>query len=544
MPGKYCVGAMIGSLPRPDAFGVHRRWPAPIEIERARTLRVDVLVSTDFEDRVWHPDQYKGFAGQFGPMDPAQTITVRTVDHQGNPVPFCRVTYRDRDPSTRDPFHLIGTDEQGYSYCGKMDGPFSLTAARNDFVPANFAQRYQFRRFQEVHNTADRKVVTVQWPPYPTGTGKVKGRIYNQHGQALRTYYLSISQDEKGSSRSKTDHYSFGYKVPITDTDGRFEIENLPPGRYKVMVRAFDYVTHTYNFNMGQFTIAEKDNAVTEFNLEVEAKELLYGRAVYEDGSPVYPGMHIACFGEDDYFALNMEKDGSFRVCLSRQEREDLLKNRGGMVEIEGKTGEKWHELREVHIDKFSKDPNNPAEIVVPRPKVEPSSTGTRDKTEKPSRPANIDDGTSPFPFTDRPTIEPFELTDTDGHTHRLSYYEGKAVLLNIFTTWCGPCDMERPHLIKLHSEYADKGLVILAISRKEKPDVVESWVRKNRPPFPVLVDEEQQATRQFANEKGRVPVPTNILLDQQHRIVKQSSGFSEEKFAELKAAVANLIVL
>jgi peroxiredoxin len=543
MPGKYCLGAMIGSLPRPDAFGVHRRWPAPIEIERATTLRVDVLVSVDFKDMVCHPDQYKGFAGQFGLVDPAQMITVRTVDHQGNPAPFCRVTYRDRDPSSYDPFHGIGTDDQGYSYCGKMDGPFSLTVARYDFLPENFAQRYQFRRFHEVHNTANRKVVTVQWPPYPTGTGKVKGRIYNQHGQALRTYFLSISQDEKGSNLSETDHHSFGYEVPITDTDGRFEIENLPPGRYKVMVRAFDYATHAWDFNMGQFTIADKDNAVTEFNLEVEVKELLYGRALYEDGSPVYPGSHIARFGRDDYFAESMEKDGAFRICLSKQEREDLLKNRGGMIDIRGKTDEEWHKLREVHIDKLSKDRNSAAEIRVPRPKIEPPSAGARDKTQRPTRPTIINDGRNPWPPMDQPTIEPLELTDTDGHTRRLSDYEGKAVLLNIFATWCGPCKMERPHLIELHSQYADKGLVILAISRGEKPDVVESWVRKNRLPFPVLVDEEQKATRQFANEKKRVPVPTNILLDQQHRIIKQSSGFSERKFVELEAAVANLIM-
>jgi peroxiredoxin len=119
-----------------------------------------------------------------------------------------------------------------------------------------------------------------------------------------------------------------------------------------------------------------------------------------------------------------------------------------------------------------------------------------------------------------------------------LSDYKGKVVLLNIFTTWCRPCELERPHLIKLHSGYAEKGLVILAVSREEKADVVESWVRKNRPPFPVLVEEKGQVIKQSVNEKGRVLVPTSILLDRQHRIVKRSSGFSKEKFAGLKAAV------
>jgi peroxiredoxin len=1032
MPGKYYVGAMIGLLPRPEAFGVHRRWPAPVEIRKGKTLFVDLLVSSEFKDRVCHPDQYDGFAGEFGTMDPARLITLRTVDHQGKPAPFCRVTYRDHDPSSHHSFHDIGTDEQGYSYCGKIDGPFSFSAARYDIIPGNFAQLWQFRRFEKAHNATDREVIIIHWPQYPTGTGKVIGRVHDQHGQPLKQYYLTIKHTEKGERLGSKDWFSIGYKVPVSDPDGRFEIDHLAPGEFRWMVRSFDYPAYAYSFDMGRFTIAEEDNAVSELDLEVEAKQLLYGRSVYEDGSPVYPGMHIARFGEDDYFALNMEKDGSFRVCLSKQEREYLLKNRGGMVEVEGKTGEKWHRLGEVHIDKLSKDANNPAGIVFARPKAEPSevpaavdagaadqSTKTTEKLDPekvlalaevlpeqqysrawymlrernvgplllgltqrlgkvviPSRrdetmwtgsgdegtakinivvegdvkgeifvgffddaswssepvqvrsfpgPGNylvknlpygefqigvmignlpvakalgvhrrwpepvlvqrgivsgakvlvspdfqkgtawgyytkelardyigdwekmdpdnllqgrvtgpsrrgiafteirirehkddpkkggimiLDRGTDErgyyffdgmewpykvtarwyqllppvlgcryqdlwfnqvlegsqtvdFKFEDFPTgtsslagrvvdqhgnairefiikiyggtkdwykerkpdgkyhrlvgysvpfisndgtfrldrlpsgefqllpvpfniqayrgrrdyevvlkagettelklefeaknmfygrvlfedgkapdpeqirllmpmgnrakgvgsfdsegyftvhlserelerlksgsvtlrinltkdgkrqdvgfpfkllalerdkagvlrikrseakpptqtghspmdleeipvssIEPFSLLDTKGHTHKLSDYKGKVVLLNIFTTWCGPCKREWPHLLKLHSDYADKGLVILAISRKEKPDIVESWVRKNRPPFPVLVDQEQHATRQFANEKGRVPVPTNVLLDRHHRIVKQSRGFSEEKFAELKAAV------
>jgi hypothetical protein len=55
-------------------------------------------------------------------------------------------------------------------------------------------------------------------------------------------------------------------------------------------------------------------------------------------------------------------------------------------------------------------------------------------------------------------------------------------------------------------------------------------------------VDEKARFSTQFENEKGRVPVPTNILLDRQHRVTKKDTGFSKEKFAELKAAAENLI--
>ena len=39
---------------------------------------------------------------------------------------------------------------------------------------------------------------------------------------------------------------------------------------------------------MGQFTIPDERDAAAKLDIEVEAKQLLYGRAVYGDGSPVY----------------------------------------------------------------------------------------------------------------------------------------------------------------------------------------------------------------------------------------------------------------
>src|SRR5918993_1023545 len=46
-----------------------------------------------------------------------------------------------------------------------------------------------------------------------------------------------------------------------------------------------------------------------------------------------------------------------------------------------------------------------------------------------------------------------------------LDDYRGDVVLLNVWATWCGPCEAEMPSMQRLHESYADSGLRIVAVS-------------------------------------------------------------------------------
>lgn len=58
-----------------------------------------------------------------------------------------------------------------------------------------------------------------------------------------------------------------------------------------------------------------------------------------------------------------------------------------------------------------------------------------------------------------------FTLTDITGKQHKLSDYRGKSVLIIFWATWCTPCIMEIPHLIKLRNIVGEDKLAMLAIS-------------------------------------------------------------------------------
>ena len=60
-----------------------------------------------------------------------------------------------------------------------------------------------------------------------------------------------------------------------------------------------------------------------------------------------------------------------------------------------------------------------------------------------------------------------FTLLDQYGAEHSLSDYEGKVLFLNFWTTWCGYCVQEMPHIQELYEEYGEnqEDVVILGVA-------------------------------------------------------------------------------
>jgi thiol-disulfide isomerase/thioredoxin len=59
----------------------------------------------------------------------------------------------------------------------------------------------------------------------------------------------------------------------------------------------------------------------------------------------------------------------------------------------------------------------------------------------------------------EKPTKElpAFELTDISGKTWKLKSFEGKTLLINLWATWCGPCQAELPEFQKLYNKVKDR---------------------------------------------------------------------------------------
>ena len=144
-------------------------------------------------------------------------------------------------------------------------------------------------------------------------------------------------------------------------------------------------------------------------------------------------------------------------------------------------------------------------------------------------------------------TAPNFKLEDTAGKEVSLADYKGKAVLVNFWATWCGPCKVEIPWFEKLRDQYAAQGFEILGVSSdqldtddkqrlvSEKADVAK-FAANMHMNYPVLLGGED-----ISKDWGGVDsLPESFYIDKTGRIVTVVTGLGtrDEVEANIRKAL------
>jgi thiol-disulfide isomerase/thioredoxin len=115
-----------------------------------------------------------------------------------------------------------------------------------------------------------------------------------------------------------------------------------------------------------------------------------------------------------------------------------------------------------------------------------------------------------------------------------LGKLRGKVILLNFWATWCGPCRMEIPSLIKLYQAYHPLGVEFLALSVEINNNVprgvFDQFLAQNDITYPTGL-----ASVKTASDYGINGIPASFFIDRDGKIAASFVGLHpEEDFAAI----------
>jgi len=119
-------------------------------------------------------------------------------------------------------------------------------------------------------------------------------------------------------------------------------------------------------------------------------------------------------------------------------------------------------------------------------------------------------------------TAPDFDLPDLDGKTMKLSSLRGKAVLLNFWATYCGPCKVEMPWFVELQKEYGPQGFQIIGVAMDDaSTEDIAKFAKDMDVNYPILLGKESVGL----SYGGVNVLPTTFFLDRHGKVIAREFG-------------------
>ncbi|MCX2575617.1 TlpA family protein disulfide reductase [Pedobacter sandarakinus] len=129
-----------------------------------------------------------------------------------------------------------------------------------------------------------------------------------------------------------------------------------------------------------------------------------------------------------------------------------------------------------------------------------------------------------------------FSFEIEKGKTVNLSQFKGKLILINLFATWCPPCNTELPLVqTQIWDKYKENNnFAFFVFGREEGWDKLIPYKTKKGFTFPILPDLNREVFGKFATQS----IPRNVLIDETGKIIYQSIGYEPAEFKSMVALI------
>ena len=114
----------------------------------------------------------------------------------------------------------------------------------------------------------------------------------------------------------------------------------------------------------------------------------------------------------------------------------------------------------------------------------------------------------------------PFTFPDINGKEVSLSDFKGKYVYVDLWATWCGPCNAEIPSLKKLEEEFQGRNIYFVSISCDKSQDEWEKFVKERQMGGIQL---HMRGNNKYMEELGNNGIPRFLLIDREGNFIDAS---------------------
>ena len=112
-----------------------------------------------------------------------------------------------------------------------------------------------------------------------------------------------------------------------------------------------------------------------------------------------------------------------------------------------------------------------------------------------------------------------FSYEDINGKRYSLKDFKGKYLLIDMWASYCGPCQAEIPHWKKIMKEFKGKKISFVTISIDYSREEWEAKLKEeNMDGIHLLVDRENGL--EFVGKYRVETIPRYILIDQEGKVV------------------------
>ena len=113
-------------------------------------------------------------------------------------------------------------------------------------------------------------------------------------------------------------------------------------------------------------------------------------------------------------------------------------------------------------------------------------------------------------------------MADTLGKTVSLESFRGKVVLIDFWASWCGPCRMENPNVVRAFNKYKAKGFTVLSVSLDNNKEKWMGAIKKDNLTWTHV--SELKGWETSASRMYQVTgIPATFLIDKDGKIVARN---------------------